>query len=226
MTTAWEKSKLIAIPKSDWQGIGRSVLGYAAESIVIGRALVCGYGLFFRAWRDYKCDAILDHRGETYRVEIKGTSTGTNLSVESGGRSGAQISRNAESRARLVSKKDVDFIFGVHTLSGRSWIIPIDVVQLLGYKSLNLVKVGAFEESWGLFLFEKADLLGPKGLRESLIGRRESDLDEIASKLGITTVPLKFEFNARQSHTFETRPEALAFAIWQHIGLSGQLIDD
>ena len=226
MATAWQKSKLIAIPRAEWDGIGRSVLGYAAESIVIGRALACGYGLFFRAWRDYKCDAILDYRGETFRVEIKGTGEGKNLSVTSGGRSGTQISRAAESRAKLVSKDDVDFIFGVHTLSGRSWIIPIDVVQILGSQSLNLGKVEAFEESWGLFLFEKASLLGPKGLRESLLGRSESDLERIATALGIVDIPMKIKFRPRLSHSFSSRSLAIAFAIWLHIGNAGKLSDD
>lgn len=226
MATGWEKTKLIALPKDEWTGKGRSVLGYAAESLVIGRALVCGYGLFFRAWRDYKCDAILDHRGSTYRIEIKGTSGGDQLSVTGGGRSGSQISREAASREQLVSKVDVDFVFGVHTLSGRSWIIPVEVIELLGSKSLNLSKVAAFEESWGIFLFPKTSILGPRGLNETLMEKSEAELISIAHDIGARKIELRHSFAPRMTHTFSSSKEALVFSIWEAIGLSGQYLDD
>ena len=40
---------------------------------MIGRALACGYNLFFKAWRDSSYDAVLDHNGILFRIEIKGT---------------------------------------------------------------------------------------------------------------------------------------------------------
>jgi hypothetical protein len=67
------------------QGNFRSILGYAGESLVIGRALVAGYNLFFKAWRDSKYDAVLDHGGELFRIEIKQSGEGKQISCTSGG---------------------------------------------------------------------------------------------------------------------------------------------
>ena len=69
------------------EGLVRSILGYAGESLVIGRALACGYNLFFKAWRDSKYDAVLDAAGVLFRIEIKQSGDGSEISCTSGGRS-------------------------------------------------------------------------------------------------------------------------------------------
>ena len=106
--------------KGDWtftqniaglpEGQVRSILGYAGESLVIGRALACGYNLFFKAWRDSKYDAVLDTGGQLFRIEIKQSGDGSQISCTSGGRSGAQISRDAASREEVLSPEESDFL--------------------------------------------------------------------------------------------------------------------
>jgi hypothetical protein len=74
---SWESTKnIVQMPTGNF----RSILWYAGESLAIGRALVCGYNLFFKAWRDAKYDAVLDANGTLYRLEIKQTSGTTGLS--------------------------------------------------------------------------------------------------------------------------------------------------
>ena len=58
--------------------------------------MLCGFIIFVKAWRDSKYDAVLDAHGALYRIEIKGTAGDSDISTSSGGRSGQQISREAE----------------------------------------------------------------------------------------------------------------------------------
>jgi hypothetical protein len=95
------------------QGSFRSIAGYASESLVVGRAMLCGYIIFVKAWRDSKYDAVLDANGSLFRIEIKGTAGISTISTSSGGRAGEQISREAESRERPLSKVDCDWIVNV-----------------------------------------------------------------------------------------------------------------
>ena len=82
---SWDSTKnIVDMPNGNF----RSILGYAGESLAIGRALVCGYNLFFKAWRDAKYDAVLDANGVLHRLEIKQTSGNSSLSTSSGGRTG------------------------------------------------------------------------------------------------------------------------------------------
>jgi hypothetical protein len=84
----WNKTRNLAeLP----YGLVRSILGYAGESLVIGRALACGFNLFFKAWRDSKYDAVLDAAGVLFRIEIKQSGDVTQISCTSGGRSGRGV---------------------------------------------------------------------------------------------------------------------------------------
>lgn len=131
------------------QGSYRSIAGYAAESLIIGRAMQCGYNLFFKAWRDSPYDGVLDYAGVLFRVEIKGSTTGS-LSVTSGGRAGAQINREAEDRTHLISSEEVDFVLGVSNLNGDCFLIPVDIIQIFGNSSLSFEKIEIFKEKWGI----------------------------------------------------------------------------
>lgn len=223
MSGDWDKTKLVALPRNQHSGIGRSVVGYAAESLVIGRALLCGYALFFKAWRDYKTDAILDYRGQTYRIEIKGTGDSSKIGVTSGGRAGEQINRQSASRAKIVSREDADFVFGVHTGSGDSWLIPIEILEILKVGTINLQKVSDFRECWKIFTLDEIHDLGPEGLKTRLTLKDETELHELATKIGASEPLLRHQFAPRIYHQFATRKEALAFAIWCKLGELGQL---
>ena len=150
----WEKTKNIL--KIDG-GNYRSILGFAGESLAIGRALVCGYNLFFKAWRDAKYDAVLDSKGNLFRIEIKQTS-GKNLTVTSGGRSGKQIDRSADSREKVLSTKDCDFVIGTHSMDAKCWIIPVEVISIVRKGSLHPNFLSNFEEKWEIFNFSDSKL--------------------------------------------------------------------
>jgi hypothetical protein len=129
----------------------RSILGYAGESLVIGRALACGYNLFFKAWRDSKYDAVLDAVGELFRVEIKQSGDGSTISCTSGGRSGAQISRDADSREEVLSPEESDFLIAIHTFSGKCWVVPTEVIYFRNRKQNPTWSLADYEEKWAIF---------------------------------------------------------------------------
>lgn len=106
MSSNWRNTLNIAALSP---GSERSILGYAGESLVIGRALLCGYNLFFKAWRDSKYDAVLDHEGILYRIEIKQSRDGEKISLTSGGRSGNQIDRKVVSGNKSYRQQIVTF---------------------------------------------------------------------------------------------------------------------
>ncbi len=165
-------------------GSFRSLLGYAGESLAIGRALVCGYNVFFKAWRDAKYDAVLDFNKVLFRVEIKQTSGSQQLSVTAGGRSGRQISRSAESREQVLSTEDCDFVIGVHSLKGTCWIIPVEFIEILGRKNLNMFLLKHFEEKWKIFQ-TNVSIITPEILRDGLRNLSSVKIDKILKDLGI-----------------------------------------
>lgn len=198
---------LIETELSDWsatqnlaklpEGQVRSILGYAGESLVIGRALACGYNLFFKAWRDSKYDAVLDAHGELFRVEIKQSGDGTQLSCTSGGRSGAQISREAASREIVLSPDESDFLIGVHTFSGKCWIVPTEVIYYRNRKQNPTWSLSDYEEKWKIFAepplgFTLAEIR--KGFRDLEL----NELKAIGVRLSLEEpVGLSYKFSAR-----------------------------
>lgn len=220
MSTPWEKSLNIAGLGS---GIERSILGYAGESLVIGRALVCGYNLFFKAWRDSKYDAVLDHGGNLYRIEIKQTRDAKQVSLTSGGRSGAQISREAESREKVVSTEDCDFLVAVHSLSGKCWVIPTEVIEILGRNSLSVDALEPFSESWAYFS-KTPKQFGSLGLRTRLRQLSVAELSQLWSDLSIHGHPsTSYTYGTRGSIQIPGQVDQYAFGIWKHLGESAKL---
>ena len=182
----WEKTKNLANLDV---GSYRSVLGYAGESIAIGRALVCGYNLFFKAWRDAKYDAVLDSKKNLFRVEIKQTSGDSSLTLTSGGRGGKQIKdevkKGDESREKVLSTDDCDFVIGVQSLRGNCWIIPVELLEILGKKSITISQLSIFDEKWKVFDFETKYItveMIKKGFRDFTFNQ----LEDLCIKLNIS----------------------------------------
>lgn len=165
----------------------RSIAGYAAESLAIGRALQCGYNLFFKAWRDSPYDGVLDFDGVLFRVEIKGTTTDS-LSVTSGGRAGAQISREAEDRSDIISTEQVDILIGVNNLNGDCYIIHTELLSIFNQQSLSLEKIQLFKEKWHIFkgyTRNGQQLFTTNDIKVGFLNRSLADLQNIATTLGI-----------------------------------------
>lgn len=200
------------------EGQVRSILGYAGESLVIGRALACGFNLFFKAWRDSKYDAVLDASGQLFRIEIKQSGDGTQISCTSGGRSGAQISREVDSREEVLSPEDSDFLVGVHTFSGACWIIPTEVVYFRNRKSLPTSSLEAYLEKWKIFSQPPFDL----SLQEIRTGFRTLDLQELeklGSRLGLKKPKsLSYQFSqTSRAKTLSSYREWYILEIWRSI---------
>ena len=171
------------------EGSFRSIIGYAGESLAIGRALICGYNLFFKAWRDAKYDAVLDAEGRLYRIEIKQTTSST-LSTSSGGRSGQQIDRTVASREAPISTTDCDFILGIQSLNGKCWVIPVEIVEILKRKNIPKYFLDNFEEKWGIFTYSDSD----KAISIDLIHKgfsslKDIKLNKICKTIGLKTPP-------------------------------------
>jgi len=214
MSTDWRQTLNIA---SVSPGSERSILGYAGESLVIGRALLCGYNLFFKAWRDSKYDAVLDHLGVLYRIEVKQSRDGKEFSVTSGGRSGVQIDRDAGSREQVISPEDCDFLIAVHSLSGKCWIIPTEVIAILGRRSLKIEAIAAYEEAWGIFALIP-ELIGqvksPSQLRKLDLGT----LSAIAKKIGLSEeLPESMRIGKRTVIHLDSDVDRYVIGIWERI---------
>jgi hypothetical protein len=214
MAKDWRETLNIA---SVAPGIERSILGYAGESLVIGRALVCGYNLFFKAWRDSKYDAVLDHLGVLYRLEIKQSRDGHQFSLTSGGRSGAQIDRSADSREQIVSPDDCDFLVAVHSLTATCWVVPAEVIAILGRKSLTSAALSPYEEAWGIFAMIP-NLIGSVPNPSQLRRLDLESLTKIAEKLGLDgPVPESLRIGKRTIVHLTSDVDRFVVAIWERI---------
>jgi len=204
------------------QGNFRSILGYAGESLVIGRALVAGYNLFFKAWRDSKYDAVLDHGGQLFRIEIKQSGDGKQISCTSGGRSGQQISRETASREVVLSPDDSEFLIGVHSMSGKCWIIPTEVVWLRKQASISTGSLDLYLERWDIFTSFPASL----SLEDLRVGFRKRDLEtlmKISQDLGLDEEPqLYINFPPRTRRVLHRREDWYVLKIWEKIFQYGQ----
>ena len=199
------------------RGDVRSLLGYAGESLVIGRALAAGFILFFKAWRDAPYDAVLDHNGRLYRIEIKQTRHGDKISVTGGGRSGEQIDSAAASREKIVSAAHCDVLIGVHSMSGRCWIIPVEVIEILKRTTLSTYGLKNFEEAWGLFIIAER-YLGEDGMRARLREWKLEDLKKLREELGIPgNPPNGHQVSIRKWDDISGYLDRRAFEIWQYL---------
>ena len=202
------------------EGSFRSIAGYASESLVVGRAMLCGFIIFVKAWRDSKYDAVLDAHGSLYRIEIKGTAKDSDISTSSGGRSGEQISRDAESREKPLSTEDCDWLIATTSMNSYCWIVPIEFIEILGLMKLTIKNIDLFKEKWAIF-----NSLDPNIKPYLKTGYKHLDvaeLEKIASNLYINTSTLSLIFtfdpsnNRLKKYTLSYK-DRLIIAIWEKI---------
>lgn len=216
----WEKTVNIAeIPDGSY----RSIAGYAAESLVVGRAMICGYIIFVKAWRDSKYDAVLDAHGTLYRIEIKGTTKDTDITTSSGGRSGQQISREVESREKPLSTIDCDWLIATTSMDGVCWIVPIEFIEILGLMKLTIRDIDLFKEKWGIF--NSTDPNIQPYLKDGFQKLSVKNKEQIAKNLGVSILNLDmtFSFNKQNKRLKKyklTYDNALVIAIWTNIFLN------
>lgn len=195
------------------KGTYRSLNGAADENIFIGRASKAGFYCFFKAWRDMQYDAVLDYEGILYRVEVKGSSN-SKFNVTRGTRSGKQIKKGS-SRTRVLSREDCDFVVGVDSNTGDCYIIPEDVIHIIGNKDLSYKTLKSYKEKWKLLMFAQNHLTQAQ-TRDGLLGMQLDELTQLATNLGITVSvdPIKVPGTR---NTITDSKEKTVYMIWEEI---------
>ena len=176
----WSKN----ITGLDAAGTFRSLNGAADENVFIGKASKAGFFCFFKVWRDMPYDAVLDYGNILYRVEVKGSSSGT-YDLTRGGRSGAQINRNVATRTRRITRDDCDFVVCVDSNNGDCFILPVDILDITNRQSFRTGALEPFKEKWQLFIHSVTRLSGSQ-TRDGLIGLTLPEIQSIATRLGAT----------------------------------------
>ena len=154
------------------KGAKRSMNGYGAQSLAIGRALLAGFNISATAWRDSSYDAVLDYQGQLNRVQIKSSQT-LQIPFSSGQRGGVQIPKaQRQAKTKVISSAVCDVVIGVQSTTARCWVIPAEVIEILSSstqkqgifnasftKKTNFTKTANafadFEDSWKLFTLRK-----------------------------------------------------------------------
>lgn len=203
----WNKN----ITGLEQKGTFRSLNGAADENIFIGKASKAGFFCFFKVWRDMPYDAVLDYENILYRVEVKGSSTG-NYDLTRGGRSGAQIDRNAAKRTRRISRDDCDFVVCVDSNNGDCFILPVDVIDTLERSKFTTSMLEPFKENWKLFM-HSPQRLSDKQTRDGLCSLNLTELKAIALKIG-ATVPTTALKPAGLKEEITDKKKKYILAIW------------
>lgn len=193
-------------------GCFRSLNGAADENIFIGKASKAGFYCFFKVWRDMPYDAVLDYNGILYRIEIKGSGTNY-FNFTHGNRSGVQINRNAENRTHLLSRYDGDFVVGVDTNNGDCYIVPMDVIEILGRNQLSKKALEPFKEKWILFIYEK-NLLSKEMTRDGLMNLSIDNLEILAQNIGVNQSMLMNNPLNLRGLNITNRRDILIISIW------------
>jgi hypothetical protein len=218
MQMAWTQTVNIAgMP----QGSFRSIAGYASESLVVGRAMNCGYIIFVKAWRDSKYDAVLDVKVELYRIEIKGTGAGLSFSTTSGERSGKQIIKGkGTSRKKPLDTVDCDWLICTTSSDSNCWVIPIEYIEILKLENIAIKNIDFFKEKWSIFTSNDTNIKSylKNGYRKS----STTNLEYIATQMSIDIKSLDLnwtfdESNKRLRKVSLNYHDRIVIAIWENI---------
>ena len=209
------------ITNLDTKGTFRSLNGAADESIFQGRASKAGYFCFFKVWRDMPYDAVLDHEGNLYRVEVKGSS-GDKFEVTRGGRSGKQIIKDKSAkRTRLIERADCDFVVGVDSNNGDCYIIPTDVIEVIGITNLSKKALESYKEKWDLFKFDSGKTTPPvrmskENTRDGLLGLTFAEVKGIAASFGVSVSSKEMKINGHRKCVEDPKKKTI-LAIWNYL---------
>lgn len=204
----WQKN----ITGLDTSGTFRSLNGAADENVFIGKASKAGFFCFFKVWRDMPYDAVLDYENILYRVEVKGSSSGI-YDLTRGGRSGAQIDRNAVNRTRRITRDDCDFVVCVDSNKGDCFILPVDILDITNRQSFRTGALEPFKEKWKLFIHGTARLTGAQ-TRDGLLSLSLTELQSIATRIGAIVPPGNFPLPGTAGLRISDEKEKTILAIW------------
>ena len=165
-------------------------------------------------------DAVLDYDGVLYRIEVKGSSNGK-FNVTRGTRSGKQILKTkGNSRTRVLSRDDCDFVVGVDSNSGECYIIPEDVIEIINDQNLSTKTLNPFREKWKLIMFDDGsgnnNHLTKEQTRDGLRNENDRELDRLIHMLGIT-IPKTPHTITGTKQTIQDLKDLKVYLIWKEL---------
>ncbi|WP_017295792.1 group I intron-associated PD-(D/E)XK endonuclease [Geminocystis herdmanii] len=133
-------------------GIMTSNAGDSAEFIFVARAILAGFNCSSVDVRSSRYDAIIDYNNKLLRVQIKGISTGNNISFKDRDRGGQGIDyTNERNRGKRITSQDCDIFVAVDKQVGICYIIPMDWADRLDDNhcvNIKLEDIYTYKENW------------------------------------------------------------------------------
>jgi len=142
-------------------GVMTANAGDSAEFIFVARAILAGFNCSSVDVRSSRYDAIIDYNDKLLRVQIKGISSGNNISFKDRDRGGQGIDHKHERNiGQRITSKDCDIYVAVDKQVGICYIIPMSWADELDNdkcKSVKLMEVSQYKENWDVIKEMTAD---------------------------------------------------------------------
>lgn len=142
-------------------GVMTANAGDSAEFIFVARAILAGFNCSSVDVRSSRYDAIIDYNDKLLRVQIKGISSGNNISFKDRDRGGQGIDHTHERNlGQRITSKDCDIYVAVDKQVGICYIIPMSWADSLDNnkcKSVKLTEISQYKENWDIIKEMTAD---------------------------------------------------------------------
>ena len=133
------------------KGIRMANEGDSAQFLFVARAILAGFNCSNVDLRSSKYDAVIDYDSVLLRVQVKGTSLGSNISFMSRSRGGQGIDyKHKRNIGQRITQKDCDLYVAVNKETGVCYIIPMTWADKQSKSSCSIVQISKFEENWDL----------------------------------------------------------------------------
>ncbi|WP_157352617.1 group I intron-associated PD-(D/E)XK endonuclease [Aliarcobacter butzleri] len=135
-------------------GVMTANAGDSAEFIFVARAILAGFNCSSVDVRSSRYDAIIDFNDKLLRVQIKGISSGNNISFKDRDRGGQGIDHKHEKNiGQRITSKDCDIYVAVDKQVGICYIIPMSWADSLDdskCKNVKLDAISLYKENWNI----------------------------------------------------------------------------
>lgn len=133
-------------------GVQTANAGDSAEFIFVARAILAGFNCSSVDVRSSRYDAIIDFNNKLLRVQVKGISSGNNISFKDRDRGGQGIDHTHESnRGQRITSDHCDIYVAVDKQIGICYIIPMAYADNLNddeVTNINLNSIEEYRENW------------------------------------------------------------------------------
>jgi hypothetical protein len=135
-------------------GVMTANAGDSAEFIFVARAILAGFNCSSVDVRSSRYDAIIDYNNKLLRVQIKGISSGNNISFKDRDRGGQGIDHTHERNiGQRITSNDCDVYVAVDKQVGICYIIPMNWADTLSddkCKNVKLNEISLYKENWDI----------------------------------------------------------------------------